>query len=316
MCTAIRFNDRLFGRTLDFERSFGEELIVTPRGRMKIGEAENRYAIMGVGVKNEATPLYFDGVNEWGLSAAALNFPIFAFYQSDREAKAGVSSAHLIALLLGFCRSVREARDMLSNITITDKGADSKTPPTPQQWIISDPRECAVIESVKEGLKIYDNPLGVLTNSPELPYHLTRLADYSALSPRNPKAAIADLPLCSRGMGAIGLPGDFSSSSRFIRAAFLKENCHFPDSLDPTEDISHAFHILSSVSIPRGAVLTDEGEPTYTRYTALIDMDTPAYYLTTAACRTVRRAELTDSLCEGREIFSFPIYREEVIEEI
>ena len=75
MCTAIRFNEKYFARTLDFERSFGEEMLITPRGKMRIGEADNRYAMMGIGVLRSGLPLYFDGVNEWGLSAAALNFP-------------------------------------------------------------------------------------------------------------------------------------------------------------------------------------------------------------------------------------------------
>ena len=310
MCTAVRFNDRFFGRTFDFESSFGEEMVITPRGRMRVGQAENRYAFMGVGLKNEGTPLYFDGVNEWGLVACALNFPYFATYHDDAYAKAAVSASHLISLMLGFSHSVAEVREMLKNIAITNESPNKKYKVTPLHWIVSDPRESLVVESVQGGLRVYDNPVGVLTNSPELPYHLTRLADYSSLSTRNPKNTQG--LLYSRGMGAIGLPGDFSSSSRFIRASFLKQNCPInPDST--TGGLGQAFDILASVSLPYGAVITDEGLPMHTRYTAVIDMESPAYYLTTSTCRAISRIKLTDSLCEAAEITTAPIYKEQII---
>lgn len=311
MCTAIKFDERFFGRTLDFERSFGEELVVTPREKLRIGEAQNRYAIMGVGVKISHTPLYFDGVNEWGLAAAALNFPHFAVYHKEWEGRTGVSSAHLISLILGFCRSVSEARDTLSNIFITDEGADGNTPPTSLHWLIADSREAIVVESVEEGLRVYDDPIGVLTNSPEFPYQLTRLGDFSTLGANNPRENPFGIPLYSRGMGAVGLPGDYSSTSRFVRAGFVKKNTLTEDA--PLGEISRLFHILSAVSVPLGCVVTDEGAPVSTLYTACADMQRPGYYLTCASCRTVRQIRLTDELTEGGEIVSFPIYRDEII---
>lgn len=309
MCTAIRFDEKFFGRTLDFEQGFGEELIVTPREFTRIGEANNRYAIMGVGVKNGHTPLYFDGVNEWGLAAAALNFPGRAVYGGYLGSRTGVSSAHIISLVLGFCRSVAEAKEMLDKIYVTDEGADESTPPTALHWIIADSRESVVVESVREGLCIYDNPVGVLTNSPEFPYQLCRLADYVNLSAAQPKNYPHYAPAYSRGMGAIGLPGDYSSTSRFVRADFVSRN-----TLSAEEgEISRAFHILSAVSVPLGCVLTDEGRAVSTIYTTCVDMENPTYYLTTAACRTIRSIRLTDELIEAGELMSFPIYRDEII---
>lgn len=311
MCTAVRFNESLFGRSFDFERSFGEELVITPRGRMRIGQAENRYAIMGVGIKNEGTPLYFDGVNEWGLSAAALNFPRFAVYHEPVDAKVGVPSSHLISLMLGFSRSVSEVRDMLKNISVTADSPSENMEATPLHWIVADPRESLVVESVREGLRVYDNPVGVLTNSPGFPYHLTRLADYSTLGAKNP--VDTRLPLYSRGMGAIGLPGDYSSSSRFVRAVFLKDNSPFPESEEGIDSVSHAFDILASVSLPCGSVITDEGLLMYTRYTAVIDMENPAYYLTSSTCRAISRIRLTDILAEGGKIITAPIYKQQIV---
>lgn len=311
MCTAIRFDEKIFGRTFDFERSFGEKIVVTPREKMRVGEANNRYAIMGVGIKNEGTPLYFDGINEWGLTIGALNFPGCAVYHNPSPGQTGVSSAHLISLVLGFCRSVAEARNMLDKMCITSDGADENTPPTPLHWMIADSREAIVVESVSEGLMVYDNPVGVLTNSPDFPYQLTRLADYSSVSTENPKTTLGGQPLYSRGMGGIGLPGDYSSTSRFVRAAFVKANS--VKAGDHTADISRAFHILSAVSLPLGCVVTDDGAPVSTIYTVCADMEKPGYYLTTASCRTIRQISLTDELIEGDEIMTFPIYREEMI---
>lgn len=309
MCTAIKFNDRLFGRTFDFERSFGEQILVSPRGRIKIGRAENRYAIMGIGVKSGGTSLYFDGINEWGLTAAALNFPGFAVYHEPRAGKVGIPSAHLISMMLGFCRSASEVREMMKNLTVTSDSSGTGHDATPLHWMVADPREAIVIESVADGLRVQENEAMVLTNSPGFSYHLTRLADYSSLSVRNPDSR--EQPPHSRGSGAIGLPGDYSSTSRFVRAAFLAKNC----SIDPDmpDGIGLAFDILASVSVPRGAVITDEGLPSYTRYTIVADMENPAYYLTTATCRTVSRLRLTDSLCESSHIISMPFYREEKI---
>lgn len=312
MCTAIRFNERYFGRTFDFERSFGESLVVTPREKMKILEAKNRYAMMGVGVIFEDTPLYFDGVNEWGLAMAALNFPFFAVYSSGDHSGTSVPSGGLISQVLGLCRSVAEAREMLSKITLTDESVFQGGGASPLHWMICDGRESVVVEPLADGLRISDNPVGVLTNSPSLDYQLTRLADLSNLRTDNPEGAFGG-SLYSRGMGAIGLPGDFSSTSRFVRSVFLKENAFGSVSTEGVGEISRAFSVLSSASIPVGAVLSDEGLPVFTMYTALIDMEQPSYYLTSASCRTVLRARLSDRILDGKGIQSYPIYRGEII---
>ena len=313
MCTAIRFNERYFGRTLDYEKSFGESLVVTPREKMQILGAANRYAMMGVGVILGDTPMYFDGVNEWGLTAAALNFPGYAVYRSSDKEGSGIPSGELISHILGLCRSVSEVRDMLGKIAISDSAAEGHTKPSPLHWIIADGRECAVVEAVAEGLRICNNPVGVLTNAPDFNYHLTRLADFSSLRAENPRNGLSGSKPYSRGMGAIGLPGDFSSSSRFVRAVFLRDCCFGRMSADDIGEVSRAFSVLSSLSIPIGTVLSDDGRPVFTRYTALVDLAEPSYYLTTASCRTVLHIRLNDGLCDGKGVQSYPIYRKEAI---
>lgn len=311
MCTAIRFNNRYFGRTFDFERSFGESLLVVPRGKMPILESKNQYAIMAIGVIFDDTPLCFDGVNEWGLVGAALNFPEYAHYQSPPVNGTGIPSGHLLSHVLGLCRSVGEARQMLEKITITNEWVGGNRP-TPLHWTFADGRESMVVEQTFGGLRIYDDFIGVLANSPDYSYQRTTLSCYSCLSSRNPSSAFGGGKLHSRGMGAIGLPGDFSSSSRFVRAAYLKKWA-FDHLSGGATDLKTAFSVLSSLAIPRGAVITDEGLPVLTLYTMVVDMEKPGYYLTTSTCSAVSHIDLTASLCDGREITSYPIYRDENI---
>ena len=289
MCTAIRFNEYFFGRTLDFERSFGEQMLVLPRETVGLMDCKSRYAMMGIGVLCDGGAMLFDGVNEWGLASAALNFSGYACYGSV-GGRADIGAGGLISLVLGLCRSVGEAREMLGGINITRDGQGS----APLHWMVSDGREAMVVEAVAEGIRLYDNPVGVLTNAPDFVYHMTRLGDIAHLSPAS---RLADY---SRGMGAIGLPGDFSSASRFLRAAFICRHGTMPDDTDLGVNI--AFDILSSLSVPRGCVITHGGEAAYTRYTSVINMSTPTYYLTTATCRTVHRLRLTDRLINGSEI--------------
>ena len=302
MCTAIRFNDRFVGRTLDFERGFDEQILALPRGSVELGESHNRYAMLGMGVVRGDKPLLFDGVNEWGLVACGLNFSGYAVYRGAGEGVT-VTPGGLISLVLGLCRSVAEAREMLSHIDLSNREVDGM-PPAPLHWMIADVREAMVVEPLTGGTVMLDNPTGVLTNAPDLPYHLTRLSDFSVLSPRNPSESLCGGVLYSRGLGAYGLPGDFSSSSRFIRAVFMKQNAAFSGG---DNDIDLAFDVMGAMGVPRGCVITEGGMPSYTRYTAVMDMRLPAYCLTTPTHRTINRIELNDSIAEGEIIKKFPV---------
>lgn len=321
MCTAISFGNGVFGRTLDYECSFGERVLVAPRGFFPIGESRNRYAIIGIGIQDEGTPLYFDAMNEWGLSAAALNFPNLAVYhkktgESRRTADGRLDAPAnlLISYILGLCRNVEEAREALSNIDVTECKSVKNMQTPSLHWIISDARSSITVESVAEGLKVYDNPAGVLTNGPEFPYHLTRLADYMHLTPTAPKNNFKKVnpSVYSRGMGAIGLPGDFSSSSRFVRACFISEHTWGAERDNEKNRIVRAFRILSSVSVPLGCIVSDEGRPVSTLYTSVSDAESLTYYFTTYGTTSVSAVRLTDALLEGDklQVFDIPSTRE------
>lgn len=310
MCTAIKFKNRFVFRSFDYERRFGEELLVVPRESMRLSKAKNRYAIMGVGVTDCGEPLFFDGVNEWGLCAMALNFPKYCDYGAERSSAGRIEyderdremehteipSAKLISYILGLCRSVNEAREMLEKVDITGKTTLGGADATPLHWMISDIRESIVVEPLAEGLSVRDNPSEILTNSPPLDYHLTHLEDFKALSAKNPDRS----EHYSRGIGALGLPGDFSSQSRFVRAWFLKQNGDV--SFDVKEGVRDIFRLTSSLVIPRGCVINDRGESVVTEYTAVIDMESPSYYLTTATDSTVDFYPLSEELINGERI--------------
>lgn len=296
MCTAISIWERgpLYARTLDLECSLGEMLCHSHRGS-RFGEGVvNDYSIIGVGICREGQTLYFDGMNEYGLFCAGLNFDGYAVYHEAREGRCNIASYQFIPYILGKCRNLHEARKILHSVNITPDSLSTDLPSTPLHWIIADESGAVIVESVADGLKVYDNEVGVLTNSPDFPFHKTRLADFMSLSPAYPDNRLtnAHVTAYSRGMGALGLPGDFSSVSRFVRAAFLIHNTRpgrvptIPSSADNPpkitreDEINRLRHIISGLSVPLGCVLTREGRAVSTVYTSIADPDGGRYYLT------------------------------------
>lgn len=273
MCTAITFTakDFYFGRTLDDTISRGEEVVVTPRNYpflfQHMGEMQNHYAIIGMACvgrsgKDEPSsvsreyPLYYEAVNEKGLAMAGLNFVGNAFYQDFEEVMAGreyVAQFELIPWILGQCATVEEARRRLERLTVTGEAFAPGLPPAQLHWLLADKKEAVTIEAVQEGLRVYENPAGVLTNNPTFPEQMFQLNNYMHISPREPENLFCDrltLKTYSRGMGALGLPGDLSSQSRFVRAVFTRMNAVAGSSEE--ENVSQFFHILGAVEQTKG----------------------------------------------------------------
>ena len=320
MCTAITYKtgDTYFGRTLDIECSYGEEVIVTPRNFAfdfrHTGAQKSHYAIIGMGTVREGYPLYYEAANECGLGMAGLNFPTNAHYFPLAEGKENVTPFELIPHLLGRCKNTREARECLLRLNLCNTPFGKDLPLSPLHWMIADREACIVLESVADGLKIYDNPVGVLTNNPPFFYHLLHLCDYMALSPNPPAEHLGKdyLTPYSRGMGAMGLPGDFSSASRFVRAAFVRENS--VSKTDEMSSISQFFHILGSVEQVRGCVLLEDGKHELTAYASCINLARGVYYYTTYDNRSVSAVDLFKCNLEGRELVCFPLQKEQKIE--
>lgn len=261
MCTAISFNSEshYFGRTLDLEYSYNENVIITPRNfKFKFRKTKNlnsHFAIIGIGISEEDFPLYYDAINEKGLCMAGLNFPQNAMYFPSKCDKENLAPFELIPFILGSFESVDQVKNALKTINIANIHFNKKFENTPLHWLVCDREKSIVIEQTKSGLDVFDNEIGVLTNSPNFTAQLQNLSNYSALSNTYKKPFFSreiDLSPYSNGLGAVGLPGDFSSMSRFVKATFVKLNSTCKD--DENASISQFFHVLQSVEMPRGSV--------------------------------------------------------------
>ena len=313
MCTAISDVNlcHLFGRTLDLECSYGEATVIAPRAFpfnfLYEWSSVHHFAMIGTAHVRDGVPLFYDAVNERGLAAAALNFPQYAVYTHSVDGMHNVASFELIPWLLGRCDSVQNALELLKSTNIVSDSFRPDLPTTPLHWLISD-RHCSVtVEPTSNGLRVIDNPYGVLTNSPEFDIHVTNTTNFMSLSPTQPQNTLCpDLPLSvySRGMGAIGLPGDASSSSRFVRALFAK--VHTARGKTSDEEISRFFHVMDTVSQPSGFALSEEGKPIRTVYTSCMDTESGAYYYTTYDCRRIQRVDMRDHNTAGAELIVFP----------
>lgn len=288
MCTAATYKtkDFYFGRTLDYEFSYGDEVVITPRNFpfnfREAGELSSHYAFIGAACVIEGTPLYYEAVNEKGLGVAGLNFVGNACYNKRVEGKDNIAQFEFIPWILSKCKSLAEAKDLLKNINITDTPFNDKLLVAQLHWLISDKTGSITLEAVKEGLKIYDNPVGVLTNNPPFDMQLFNLNNYRHLSPSGTENTFSknlELKQYSRGMGGMGLPGDLSSQSRFVRVAFVKENSLSGES--EAESVSQFFHILGSVDQQRGCCQLGENEYEITLYTSCCNADKGIYYYTT-----------------------------------
>ncbi len=287
MCTAITFQtkDHYFGRNLDLEYHYREAITITPRNFAlpfrKVATLKKHYAIIGMATVDSGYPLYYDGTNEKGLSIAGLNFPGNAVYHPCKENTDNITPFELIPWILGQCATIPEALKLLKSMNLANIQFSKEYPLSPLHWFLTDSCRCITLEPMEDGLKIYDNPVGVLTNNPPFDYHIYNLKNYLNLTREEPENRFApqlDLIPFSRGMGAIGLPGDLSSPSRFIRATYTK----FNSVCEPTENasISQFFHILGSVTQQNGCVrVGDSFEKTV--YSSCCNTDKGIYYYKT-----------------------------------
>ena len=288
MCTAATYKtkDFYFGRTLDYEFSYGDEVTITPRNYLfhfvDKGDITSHYAMIGMAHVIDDYPLYYDAVNEKGLGMAGLNFVGNAIYRDKNIEKDNITQFEFIPWILSQCATVKDARKLISNINLLNVPFNDQLPLAQLHWIISDSEESITVESVEEGIKVYDNPVGVLTNNPPFDKQMFNLNNYMHLSTGSPENHFAnglDLERYSRGMGALGLPGDLSSQSRFVRVAFTKMNS-ISDSSE-TSSANQFFHILNCVDQQRGCCDLGDGKYEITIYTSCCNTNKGIYYYTT-----------------------------------
>lgn len=317
MCTAVS-DGNLFGRTLDFERDFGESVLIIPRN-FKLSflyekAKKTHLAMLGIGVMHGGVPLYFDAVNEEGLSAAALNFPRSAVYRASDAAKRNFASFEIITAVLSQCKDAASASVFLGNLNITKDSVASAMPSSPLHFIISDKKRSITLESTRDGVKVYENAFGVLTNEPTFPYHVTHAAEYmqaSPFMPSNELAPKAGLEAFSIGMGSSALPGGNSSTARFIRAIYAKN--HTQTEADEKRRISRFFSILGFVAQPFGTARTKSGAPFGTLYTSCYDREDNSLYFKTKNNNRIRCVRLSDFDTLGHSATTLPMTDEEDI---
>ena len=320
MCTAVTYytKDHYFGRNLDLEYSYNETVTITPRNYVfkfrKLNAIENHYAIIGMAYVSNNYPLYYDAINEKGLGMAGLNFPGNADYKKEMENKNNVAPFELIPYVLSQCSSIAEVKELFKNINIENINFSDELPASPLHWIIADKNNSITVESVADGLKIYDNPVGVLTNNPTFDIHMFNLNNYMSLStepPVNNFSKKIDLNAYSRGMGAMGLPGDLSSLSRFVKATFTKLNSISGN--DELESISQFFHILGSVYQQRGCVHMGDEKYEITIYSSCCNMDKGIYYYKTYENSQIMCIDMYKEDLNSSELISYDLIKKQQI---
>lgn len=320
MCTAATFRskDFYFGRTLDYEFSYGDEVTVTPRGYAlhfrHAAPLHTHYAVIGMAHVLQNYPLYYDAMNEKGLCMAGLNFVGNAVYRPAAEGKDNVAQFELIPWLLGQCASVQEVKARLQNLNITDDAFLPQLPTAQLHWLIADRTEAITVEAVRDGLRVYPNPVGVLTNNPPFDMQMFHLNNYRHLSAQTPPNTFApDLPLQDycRGLGGLGLPGDLSSQSRFVRVAFTKLHAVCGES--EAESVSQFFHIMGAVDQQRGCDELDAGKYEITLYTSCCNARTGVYYYTCYNNHQITAVDMHKEDLDGAELARYPLIEEEQI---
>ena len=313
MCTAITYRPKnfYFGRTLDAAEFYPAEVVISPRG-FDFGISDIARAarpIIGAAIVIGGFPLYFDGMNDCGLCMAGLNFVGNARFFPRREGRVNLAQYQLIPYILSACGSAAEAKREFGRINITPERFAPDMPPAELHWLVAD-KDCAfTAECTEDGMHIYENDIGVLTNNPPFSYHAHNLANYMSLSAAEPQNLFGGPALrpYGAGFGAIGLPGDFSSSSRFVRAAFMRANA--PAGLTGENAVSQFFNILGSVNVTRGACRTPSGD-FYTQYSCCMDATEGVYYIATHACRSLTAVKLL----QGEEgLIRYSVRRKECI---
>ena len=284
MCTSIKWNN-YFGRTLDNTFNYKMNVVITPRkysfSFRHTHINDKNYSIIGMAHVENNYPLYSDAINEKGLAIAALEFPDYAHYFNNNNDKNNVCVFEIIPYILRQCKNIEEVRKSLENINIINESFNDNLFLTPLHFIISDLYDSIVLESTIDGIKVYDNPYNVLTNNPDFNYHKVNINNYLNLTseyPNNRLSKKIDLKPFSYSFGLIGLPGDYSSPSRFIKALFLINNTN---DVDDKEKLTHYFHILDAVGPIKGIALNEDGISQYTIYSSAMDMNNIIYYYKT-----------------------------------
>lgn len=290
MCTAISYlsKDHYFGRNLDLEYSYEEMITITPRNfplhfRRK-DSLEQHYALIGIAYIQKNYPLYYEATNEMGLSMAGLHFPEYTDYKPEDPDKDNIAPFEFIPWILGQCQTVDEASPFLDNLNLWNENFNEELPLSPLHWMLSDAKRSLVIECTKKGLKIYENPTGVMTNTPTFDVHLKNLKELSFV------------------------PGDWSSEARFLRAVHVKN--HSVHAASESERVSQFFHILGSVEQPKGCNVKGKDLYRYTIYSSCCNTNKGIYYYKTYDNSQITAIDMRKENLDSNRLISYPLIKD------
>jgi choloylglycine hydrolase len=321
MCTAIRVRttsgEMVIGRTMEFAQDLGWRLLVVPRGTAFQGTAPDgvghawsaRHGFVGVGAlgRNSAT----DGVNDAGLYAGLLYLPGFACYQAHDGVPEEdlVSADELASLVLAGAGSVREAIELVSEVVVWNRIEELLGGVLPIHLVLYDAAgDAAVVEWVGGERRAHDNPFGVCTNAPPFDWHMTNLRNYVNLSATNVDPMDLDglqLKGLGEGTGLLGLPGDWTPPSRFVRATAISQATLPVEGADA--GMLAALHVINAFDIPRGLVRGSSGGD-FTQWSSVVDLAGGRYALRTYDDPTPRLLALDELELEtGGELRSLPL---------
>lgn len=312
MCTGIRFSDGnghlYMARNLDWTSGYGERVVLTPTGYAPRSPFDAvpaiRHAVIGMGIVEEDTPLYFDCGNDAGLAVAGLNFPGYAQYASERvEGATNVAAFEFPLWVASQFASVGEVEAALGEVVIVDRPINEQYPSSLLHWIIGDGTRAIVVEYTSDGMHVFDDDVDVLANQPGFPWHHENLRNYLNAAPEFPDdTVLRRAHLAPFGSGSLmrGIPGDYYSPSRFVRAAYV--NGHYPEKTSEEENVSRAFHTLQQVAMVDGCAAMSSGEFEKTIYTGLFSSRTATYYWNTYDDPAIRSVAMADHVTEGAEL--------------
>lgn len=319
MCTAASFKNKntYFGRTLDYEFSYGEKVTITPRNYpfefRHLGLNNNHYAIIGMAHIHNDYPMYYDAMNEYGLGMAGLNFVGNAKYNEVIEGKENVAQFEFISFILSTCKNVLEAKNKIKEINLVKTPYNEYYPAAKLHWILRDTNDCIVVEAMEDGLHIYDNKTGTLTNNPPFNYQLENLKNYVSLNNDEPNKSFSfNEAFYSRGMGSVGLPGDLTSQGRFVRVVYT---AHFSvASPDENSSVNQFFHILESAWQTRGLCkINDKYEITI--YASCMNLNEGIYYYKTYDNPQISAVYLKNENLNSSKLISYDLAKESIFKQ-
>ncbi|MFI3804008.1 linear amide C-N hydrolase [Vagococcus fluvialis] len=320
MCTGINFSslekNQYLGRTQEYNINFDYIGVQIPRNlniKESITEWKTLYSVIGVGIREsngQAAQTVIDGVNEHGLGGITQYFSEFNCYAPlediEKNNKFPVLAEQLVFWVLANCKDTKEVEHKLNHIAIPNISIDGSQNGLPQHFMFSDKtgRTIVVEPSRYLGFDIYENTIGVMTNSPKFDWHLSNLENYTSLSdkPVPHKEFHNKIIQSNKSSGLRGLPGDYSPASRFVRASYL---LMFSDPVSDEMAINKLFHLLSTSDIVKGVEKlegTEDINRQYTQYTSAYDLNKVQLFIKLYENLEIQTLEFDVSIINEKEI--------------